>query len=74
MRHLFLFLIITSIAGVLGCASISDSRKFVLLRHPLTNKTVECPGEVGTYYGTSAEMKVCVESYVKDGYQEIYSY
>jgi hypothetical protein len=74
MRYLFWLLIIASISGVFGCASSSSNRNFVLLRHPLTNKTVECPGEVGTFYGTPAEMKACVESYTKDGYVEIYSY
>jgi hypothetical protein len=74
MRYLFLFLIIASISGAFGCASSSGSRNFVLLRHPLTNKTVECPGEVGTFNGTSAEMKACVDAYIEDGYKEIYSY
>ena len=74
MRALFMLLIIASISGVIGCASSTSSRQFVLLRHPVTNKTVECPGEVGTFKGTAAEMKACVDSHTKDGYKEIYSY
>jgi len=74
MRHLFMLLVIALLAGVAGCASTPKSRNFVLLRHPATNKTVECPGEVGISYGTPAEMKACVDAYKKDGYEEIYSY
>ena len=76
MRYLFLLLTIASISGVIGCATSTStsSRNFVLLRHPVTNQTVECPGEVGTFKGTPAEMKACVDAYTKDGYEEIYSY
>jgi len=76
MRYLFLLLSIASISGVFGCATstTTNSKNFVLLRHPVSNKTVECPGEAGTFKGTPAEMKACVDAYTKDGYEEIYSY
>jgi len=74
MRHLFMLLVVALLAGVAGCASSTSTKNFVLLRHPATNMTVECPGEVGISDGTAAEMKACVDSYTKDGYEEIFSY
>jgi len=71
MRHLSLFLLLTSLAGAAGCAG---SKNFVLLRNPVTNSTVECPGETGVTTGSAAEMKSCVDTYKKEGYEEIYSY
>jgi len=57
--------------SAMGCAS---SKTFVLLRHPETNKVMECPGETGVDTGSAAEMKACIEAYRKDGYEVIYSY
>jgi hypothetical protein len=69
------FVITICLGGVLfiaaGCAS---TKTFVLLRHPVTHKVVECPGETGVDTGSAAEMKSCVEPYTKDGFEIIYSY
>lgn len=71
MRYVLMLCLAGFIAGITGCAS---SRSFVLLRHPVSNKTVECPGEAGIDTGSAAEMKACVDKYTKDGYEVVVSY
>ncbi|MSM39310.1 MAG: hypothetical protein GJT30_06785 [Geobacter sp.] len=71
MRYILMLCLAMVVAGSAGCAS---TRNFVLLRHPVTNKTVECPGETGIDTGSAAQMKTCVESYKKEGYEVIVSY
>jgi len=71
MRYVIMLSLATVLAVSAGCA---NTRSFVLLRHPVTNKTVECPGETGIDTGSAAQMKSCVESYKKEGYEVIVSY
>ena len=71
MRYVIMSCLAMALAVSVGCA---NTRSFVLLRHPVTNKTVECPGETGIDTGSAAQMKSCVESYKKEGYEVIVSY
>ena len=71
MRFLIIFCLVVIMSAIVGCTS---SKSFVLLRHPVTNMVVECPGESGISTGTAAEMKSCVDSYKQTGYEEVYSY
>lgn len=71
MRYIFTLCLGGVLFSTVGCAS---SNTFVLLRHPVTNKSVECPGETGIDTGSAAEMKACVETYRKAGYEIIVSY
>ena len=71
MRYVIMLSLAMVLAVSAGCA---NTRSFVLLRHPVTNKTVECPGETGIDTGSAAQMKSCVESYKKEGYEVIVSY
>ena len=71
MRFVVIICLGVILFSAFGCAS---TKTFVLLRHPVTNKVVECPGETGVGTGSAAEMKACVEPYLKDGYEIISSY
>jgi len=71
MRYIIAICLGGFLISTVGCAS---SQTFVLLRHPDTNKVMECPGETGIDTGSAAEIKDCVETYRKAGYEVIYSY
>ncbi|HEY5973568.1 MAG TPA: hypothetical protein VIU41_02400 [Geobacteraceae bacterium] len=69
------YMIIACLGGtLLVAAGCSSNKNFVLLRHPVTNNVVECPGETGIYTGTAAEIKACVKAYKDAGYEEVGSY